>query len=139
MKFKLIVLVIVSLVLGIGVGVVGTRVVDKSNSAATDKAELVETNSDGSDQVKTFAENMKVLRSKQGKEFDKEFITLMMGSSQDAITMASFASEQADKKEVKAFADSTRETQIDNINQLKSWYSEWGFLLEDQENNPDIH
>ena len=139
MKLKFIITAIVSLVLGAGIGIIFSKVVISPDTDSSNPTVSVESEHEKSDEVKTFAENMKTLRTKQGKEFDKEFIALIMGNSQDAITMASLASEQADKDEIKVFADYFKNSEIANINQLKSWYSEWGFLAEDQKNNPDIH
>jgi uncharacterized protein (DUF305 family) len=82
---------------------------------------------------------MNELRAKQGKEFEKEFMTQIMNNNQDAITMASLAPKKADRNEIITFAESTRDTKIENINKLKKWYSEWGILAENQRSNPDIH
>lgn len=69
--------------------------------------------------------NMKRLESLSGKDFDLEFISEMIPHHEGAIAMAKEALQKSQREEIKTLANGIIEAQTDEINQMKSWQTEW--------------
>lgn len=59
------------------------------------------------------------------KPFDKEFIEQMIPHHQMAIMMAQMLKNSTNRSEMKQLADDIIKTQTNEIEQMRSWYSEW--------------
>lgn len=134
---KILVAIIVSLALGVGGGIGLSKTVLKPESPVQNNAEEAQNNT--TDDSLTSQEVLDTLRSKKGSEFDKEFLTQLMSHNQTAIEIASLAEERAEREEVKKWAKYVSDAQISDITQMKTWYNDWGFLKEDQQNDPHTH
>jgi len=67
------------------------------------------------------------LNGKTGDEFDKNFIAEMIAHHQGAIDMANLAKTNAKHEEIKKMADDIIAAQTKEINEMKSWQSNWGY------------
>jgi uncharacterized protein (DUF305 family) len=67
------------------------------------------------------------LKSKTGDNFDKTFISEMILHHQGAIEMANLASQNAKHDEIKNLANDIISAQTKEINEMKSWQSQWGY------------
>lgn len=76
------------------------------------------------------------LKGKQGDELDKQFITDMSIHHTGAIEMAQLALKNAKHQELKDFAQRIINAQTKEMSDMNMWASEWGYQLEDNENNP---
>lgn len=134
---KIVIAIILSLVIGLGggIGLSKTVLKDKVQSQTNATSEQSKT----SDDSLTSQEVIATLRKKKGSEFDKEFLNQLMSHDQTAIEMANLAKENSERDEIKRWATYVNDAQISDINQMKTWYNDWGFLKEDQENNPHTH
>lgn len=127
---------VIFLFIGVGGGIAVSKYLLKP---APKEAAVTPQQSTEDTEMLAFQKTMQTLRQKSGSEFDKEFLTKMMDNSQNAIEMASLAGEKSEKEEIKKFSEYIGKTEPTDINQLKGWYNDWGFLKEDQENNPHVH
>lgn len=67
------------------------------------------------------------LKGKTGDDFDKAFISGMIAHHQGAIDMANLAKQNAKHDEIKNLADDVISAQTKEINEMKSWQSQWGY------------
>ena len=79
------------------------------------------------------------LRKLKGSAFDKEYISQLMENGQDAIAVAELAEGRTEREEINKWSQYVIKTGPNDINILKSWYSQWGFKAEDVKNNPHTH
>jgi uncharacterized protein (DUF305 family) len=131
------IIVIVSLIIGAGVGSVITKaVVNKNNSRtsmmtpAADHQEMAEDmmagNSDIAEQMHVMMVEMNSeLKNKQGTEFDKAFIAGMIEHHQGAVDMANLALTNAKHQEIKNMAKDIISAQTNEMDQLKQWQQNW--------------
>jgi len=69
----------------------------------------------------------RTLEGKAGDDFDKAFITGMIGHHQDAINMAQMADDLAKHPEVKNLSKAIIDAQQKEIDQMKKWHADWGY------------
>lgn len=135
---KLIIAVVLSLAVGLGAGFGLTKTfavkIAAPTKASENKASHIE-----ADEPETPQEILTLLRNKKGTDFDKEFLNQMMMHNQTAIEMAGLVDSRTEREEMKKLAKYIEEAQISDINQMKTWYGEWGFRAADVKNNPDVH
>lgn len=75
------------------------------------------------------------LQSKTGDDFDKAFISEMIAHHQGAIDMAILAKQNAKHDEIKNLANDIISAQTKEINEMKSWQSQWGYSSSTTGNN----
>lgn len=66
------------------------------------------------------------MEGKSGVDFDKSFLEAMIVHHEGAIEMAKEAKEKGQHPEVKKMAEDIISVQTKEIEQMKSWISEWG-------------
>ena len=76
------------------------------------------------------------LKGKTGDELDKQFITDMSIHHNGAIEMAMLARSNAKHQELKDFAQRIIDAQTKEVGDMTMWATQWGYQLEDNENNP---
>lgn len=67
------------------------------------------------------------LKGKTGDDFDKAFISGMIAHHQGAIDMANLATQNAKHDEIKNLADEVISAQTKEINEMKSWQTQWNY------------
>jgi uncharacterized protein (DUF305 family) len=67
------------------------------------------------------------LQGKTGDDFDKTFLSEMIMHHQGAIDMANLAKTNAKHQEVKNMANDIITAQTKEIDQMKTWQSQWGY------------
>jgi uncharacterized protein (DUF305 family) len=67
------------------------------------------------------------LKGRTGDDFDKAFLSEMIGHHQGAIDMATLVNAQAKHQEIKDLAGKIITAQTSEINQMKAWQSQWGY------------
>jgi uncharacterized protein (DUF305 family) len=67
------------------------------------------------------------LKNKTGDDFDKAFISGMIAHHQGAIDMANLAKQNAKHDEIKNLADEIVKAQTTEINEMKSWQTQWNY------------
>ena len=137
MSKKIIIVAVVALSTGLGAGYGISRLSADRSQEKSQSETAQQTNE--ADETPTFSEIMADLRSKQGEEFDKAYLTHMMGRSQDLIEMSSLIEGRSERDETKRWGDYITKVQISDINQMKTWYGEWGFQAQDAQNAKDEH
>lgn len=78
----------------------------------------------------TMQDMVQMLEGKTGDEFDKAFIEGMIPHHQGAIDMARAAQKSAKHAEIKEMADDIIEAQQREIDMMKEWQREWGYVSE---------
>lgn len=68
------------------------------------------------------------LKNKTGDDFDEAFIAEMIAHHQGAIDMANLAKQNAKHDEIKNLADDIVAAQTKEINEMKSWQTQWGYV-----------
>ncbi len=76
----------------------------------------------------TMGQMSETLKNKTGDDFDKAFISEMISHHQGAIDMANLAKQNAKHDEVKNLANDIVSAQTNEINEMKSWQSQWGYI-----------
>jgi uncharacterized protein (DUF305 family) len=76
------------------------------------------------------------MKGLSGDELDKQFITDMSIHHNGAIEMAQLALTNAKHQELKDFAQRIIDAQSKEITDMNTWAVQWGYQLEDNENNP---
>ena len=71
--------------------------------------------------------NTFTLDGKTGDEFDKAFISDMVGHHEGAIEMAELAKQNAKHEEIKKLSDDIILAQQKEIDQMEKWYKDWGY------------
>lgn len=79
------------------------------------------------------------LTNKKGDEFDKQFIKDMIVHHQGAIEMAKLAGSQSKHQEIKDISASIISAQNEEINQLTSWQTNWGYGSHDSQTKVMSH
>lgn len=67
------------------------------------------------------------LKSKSGDDFDRAFISEMIGHHEGAVEMAKLSKEQAKHDEIKQLSDAIILAQETEITEMKKWQIEWGY------------
>ena len=67
------------------------------------------------------------LKGKTGDDFDKSFLAEMIAHHQGAVDMANLAKTNAKHDEIKNMANDIVSAQTKEINEMKSWQSNWGY------------
>lgn len=125
------------ILIGFGCGFAASTLINDRNAtenkAVEQKAEVKET------EVSDNAKSLQSLRNKKGKEFDKEYLSLLMTNSQNAIDIANLAEGRTEREEITKWSKFLIETEPSSINTLKTLYGQWGFRTEDLKNEPHEH
>jgi len=79
------------------------------------------------------------LKDKSGAAFDKEFINQMILHHQGAIDMANLIEERAEHDELRTLGKDIIAAQSMEIDQMKTWYAQWGYRAEDVQADPHTH
>lgn len=89
----------------------------------------------------TMSEMSAALEDKSGDDFDKAFISQMIGHHESAVDMARLAGSRAKHDEVKKLANEIITAQEKEITQMKQWQRDWGYGQGDdsQTNMPAGH
>lgn len=95
------------------------------------------TNSQGmmNDSDMSMADMTGSLKDKTGDDFDKAFISGMIAHHQGAIDMANLAKQNAKHDEIKNLAKDIITAQNKEINEMKSWQSQWGYSSSTTDNS----
>jgi uncharacterized protein (DUF305 family) len=67
------------------------------------------------------------LKSKQGDEFDKAFITAMIAHHEDAVEMAKLSASSAKHTEIKKLSNDIIAAQEKEIRSMRQWQMDWGY------------
>jgi uncharacterized protein (DUF305 family) len=67
------------------------------------------------------------LKSKQGDEFDKAFITAMIAHHEDAVEMARLSASSAKHTEIKKLSNDIIAAQEKEIRSMRRWQMDWGY------------
>ncbi|HJQ09328.1 MAG TPA: DUF305 domain-containing protein [Candidatus Saccharimonadales bacterium] len=67
------------------------------------------------------------LKGKTGDDFDKAFVSGMIGHHQGAIDMAKLAESQAKHQEIKNLSKAIIDAQQKEIDEMKRWQASWGY------------
>lgn len=71
-------------------------------------------------------EMMEPLKGKEGEEFDRQFLNLMIIHHQGAIDMAEDAKDRGKREELKRMADDIISAQTKEIQMMKDWQKDGG-------------
>lgn len=125
------------ILIGFGAGFATSTLINNrqatENKAIEQEAKVAETG------VSEDAKSLQSLRNKKGKDFDKEYLSLLMTNSQKAIDIANLAEGRTEREEIKKWSKFLIETEPSSINTLKTLYGQWGFRAEDLKNDPHEH
>ena len=69
-----------------------------------------------------------ILKDRTGDDFDREFIVQMIAHHQGAVDMAKLADVQSSRDDIKQLSADIIRTQSTEIDQLKTWQRDWGFV-----------
>lgn len=67
------------------------------------------------------------LHGKSGDEFDRAFLSEMIGHHQGAIDMANQAKQSAKHDEIKELANDIVKAQTSEIHEMQQWQEDWGY------------
>ena len=67
------------------------------------------------------------LQSKEGDDFDKAFIEMMISHHQGAIDMAKLIPDRAKHDEIKKLGEAIITAQTKEIEDMKKWQADWGY------------
>lgn len=67
------------------------------------------------------------LADKSGDDFDKAFMSQMIGHHESAIAMARLAGSRAKHEEIKKLSNEIITAQDKEITQMKQWQRDWGY------------
>ena len=67
------------------------------------------------------------LKDKSGDDFDKAFISEMIGHHEGAVEMAKLSKKQAKHDEIKQLSEAIILAQETEITEMKKWHMEWGY------------
>jgi uncharacterized protein (DUF305 family) len=70
-------------------------------------------------------EDMKMMESAIGKDFDLAFLAMMSPHHEGAVAMAKDAFEKAEHQEIKTLAQNIIKAQDDEIKQMEKWKADW--------------
>lgn len=80
-----------------------------------------------SDNEMSMSQMAERLKSMEGDEFDKAFITDMTAHHQAAVDMAKLAKTRAKHQEIKDLSEAIILAQEKEINSMKQWQTMWGY------------
>jgi Domain of unknown function (DUF305) len=126
---------ILYLLLGIALGTIFASLLFLRAPIASERAyELgIREKSESGESKKSSSDHMTMegmtdaLKDKQGDDFDKAFIDLMIEHHQGAVDMAELALSQAGHEEIKTLSRNIILAQKKEIEEMQSWYKAWGF------------
>jgi len=132
MKKESILVGVIGLLLGVGITWTTATLAVNNNHSGMMHMLGMHTNSSNStammdDDDMSMAQMTNGLKGKTGDEFDKNFLTEMIAHHQGAIDMANLAKTNAKHDEIKKMADDIVTAQAKEINEMKSWQSDWGY------------
>lgn len=132
MKKESILIGVIGLLVGVGITWTTATLAVNNNSTGMMKMMGMHTNPSNSKGMMdnddmSMGQMMDGLKSKTGDNFDKNFITEMIMHHQGAIDMANLAKTNAKHDEIKKMADDIVTAQTKEINEMKTWQSDWGY------------
>lgn len=68
------------------------------------------------------------LKNKTGDEYDKAFIEHMIFHHESAVDMAKLSAANAKHDEIKTLSNNIIKSQSGEINQMKQWIVDWGYV-----------
>jgi uncharacterized protein (DUF305 family) len=80
------------------------------------------------DSSMTMGDMVDMLKGKTGDELDKAFLLGMIPHHQGAVDMAKLVLENAKHEEIRQMAKDIIETQQREIDMMKQWQQEWGYV-----------
>ncbi len=86
--------------------------------------------------VMSMAQMTESLKDKRGDEFDKAFILSMIEHHEGAVAMAELSARNAKHDEIKRLSAQIIESQQAEVDQMKSWQTDWGYA-NDSESTAD--
>ncbi len=93
-----------------------------------DKPENKETASNNSIvSSKSMEDIMSSLKNKSGDEYDKSFISSMIGHYEGAVEMAKLSAMNAKHDEIKKLSEAIITAQEQEIAEMKQWQKDWGY------------
>lgn len=124
---KTTIIVIISLLVGFGVGSVVTK---KAPEVSTNLNGMTHQMPDGSTMSNSMMKDsmdamMTGLQGKTGDEFDKAFLSEMIMHHEGAVDMAEAALRDAKHQEIKDLASAIITAQTKEIGMMKGWQTQW--------------
>jgi uncharacterized protein (DUF305 family) len=92
-----------------------------------------------SDSDMSMADMTGSLQGKTGDDFDKAFVSGMIAHHQGAIEMANLAKQNAKHDEIKSLSAEIVTAQTKEINEMKSWQSQWGYGSSDNDSGHNMN
>lgn len=86
----------------------------------------------------TMSEMTTSLRNKSGDEYDNAFIAHMIAHHESAVEMAELSAKNAKHDEIKQLSGDIVRTQTAEIEQLKKWQKDWGYM-NSGDHSADLH
>lgn len=119
MKNKTTIITIVAAILVVAIAfVVGPLLNDKFGDKKNDSSSLVQKDSD----------DYKMYAALKGDAYDKAFINGMITHHEGAVDMAELALTNAKRQEIKNLAQDIITAQNKEINDMKMWQKQWGYV-----------
>ena len=118
-------------IIGVIVGALLTGVVmaNQNKQIAQSNTMMMEHNTQSSSgSIMSMQDMITGLQGKTGDDFDKTFISEMIMHHQGAIDMAKQAQTDAKHEEVKNLANDIISAQTKEINEMKQWQKNWGYI-----------
>jgi uncharacterized protein (DUF305 family) len=122
---KLIVIVSITLIIGLGVGFCfgKNKVINSVGGHLMPDGTYM--SNDGMDMAQMMADMNKALMGKTGDEFDKAFLSEMIVHHQGAVEMAKLALTNAKHQEIKDLAQAIISAQNKEIGEMSNWMNNW--------------
>lgn len=95
-------------------------------SVAATTFDKPETNS--TDNEVTMSQMTEILEPLKGDEYDKAFIKHMIDHHQAAVDMAKLSADRAKHQEIKDLSLAIISAQEKEINEMKQWQTDWGYI-----------
>jgi uncharacterized protein (DUF305 family) len=77
----------------------------------------------------SMAEMVESLKSKNGDDYDKAFISEMIAHHQSAVDMAKLSADRAKHDEIKTLSDNIIAAQEKEITEMKRWQAMWNYTV----------
>jgi uncharacterized protein (DUF305 family) len=124
---------IIGLLVGVGIAWATATLAVNNNNTGMMRMMGMHADSSSSDGMMhdddmSMSQMMGNLQGKTGDDFDKTFIAEMIVHHQGAIDMANLAKTNAKHDEIKKMADDIVTAQTKEINQMKMWQNDWGYI-----------
>lgn len=81
----------------------------------------------GAEMAGDMVEMQNKLKDLEGEAYDKEFLKQMILHHEQAVDMAKYAADNAERQEIKDLASSIIKAQNEEIRQMKQWQESWGY------------